>query len=71
MDAERITTDPRRHGVKEGWGRSIKAWLENHPRHEIEEWSREGILGPIIYAILIFVALGLMTMFGLWAVYGL
>ena len=56
--------------MKEGWGMSIKALLENHPRHEIEEWSREGILGPIIYAILIFVALGLMTMFGLWAVYG-
>jgi hypothetical protein len=48
----------------------MREWMRRHPRHEIEEWGREGILGPIIYAVLIFVALGLMTVFGMWVVYG-
>lgn len=56
--------------MKEGWGMSIKTWLENHPRHEIEEWSQEGWLGPLLYGLLVFVSLGLFTWFSWWAVYG-
>lgn len=48
----------------------MKEWMENHPRHEIEEWGREGILGPLIYWLVVFATLGFITAFGLWICYG-